>query len=253
MKVRAVLVDDEELALKRLSRMLSEEPEIDIIGTAGSGREAIEIIERLKPDLVFLDIQMPGLNGFDVIRRLQRPPVVIFTTAYYEFALEAFATNAIDYLLKPVEKERLHRAIEKLKSLRAADAGELSEQLRALIASLDKQAREAPLTHVPAKLGDRIMIFPAADVAYFYASDKCTLLVTGDKEYVLEKTLSELETRLDPAKFVRIHRGTIVNLNNVREIVSEFGGHYFCRLKHPPRDLPVSRSMVKNLRSRFGF
>jgi two-component system LytT family response regulator len=194
------------------------------------------------------------MTGFEVIRRLKHVPVVIFTTAYDEYALEAFETSAVDYLLKPVEKARLHRAIDKLKRLQGAESSrEIGAKLDRLLQALGNRQKQAFLTHVPAKIGDRILVFAAGDIAYFYASDKYTFLVAGDRELIVDRTLAELEAALDPGCFVRIHRGTIVNVAYVKEIVSLLGGRYLCRLKQPPRDLPVSRSMVGNLRHFLQF
>jgi two-component system LytT family response regulator len=254
MSYRALLVDDEELALKRLQRLLRDEPEVEVVGTAENGRKAIELVEELKPDILFLDIQMPGLTGFDVIRRLRHVPVVIFTTAYDEYALQAFETSAVDYLLKPIEKARLQKALEKLRRLRSGGAaGDFEQRLDLLLKTIERKEGESFLTHIPAKLGERILIFGVTDAAYFYASDKYTFLVTGEKEFIIDRTLAELQEKLDPARFVRIHRSAIVNVEKVKEIVSLIGGRYLCRLKNPAKDLPVSRSMVRNLRQVLGF
>ncbi len=253
MTYRAVLVDDEELAIRRLLRLLKDEPAVEVVGTAENGRRAVSLVDELKPDLLFLDIQMPGLSGFDVIRKVRHQPIVIFTTAYDEYALQAFETSAVDYLLKPVEKDRLHKAIEKLEMLRPAGAGELGQRLDLVLRAIESRQHESCLTHVPAKLGERILIFAIADVACFCASDKYTFLVTGEKEYIIDRTLAELQERLEPKRFVRIHRSVIVNVDHVKEVVSLIGGRYLCRLKNQARELPVSRSMVKNLRDALGF
>jgi len=253
MTYRAILVDDEDLAVKRLQRLLKEEPAVEIVATAENGRKAIGLVDELKPDLLFLDIQMPGLSGFDVIRRLRHKPVVIFTTAYDEYALEAFETCAVDYLLKPIEKDRLHKALQKLEMLRPAGGGDLEQRLDLLLRAMESRQAETYLTHFPAKIGERILVFAAADVSCFCASDKYTFLVTGEKEYIIDRTLADLQERLDPRRFVRIHRSAIVNVDHVKEIVSLLGGRYLCRMKHQPRELPVSRSMVKNLRNALGF
>jgi two-component system LytT family response regulator len=251
---KAILVDDEDLAIKRLQRLLREEPAVEVVATAENGRRALELVEELKPDLLFLDIQMPGLSGFDVIRRLRHKPEVIFTTAYDEYALEAFETSAVDYLLKPIEKMRLHKALEKMRRLRTGEAaGEIEQRLDLLLRTLERKQEQAFLTHLPAKIGERILVFSTAEIAYFYASDKYTFLVSGEKEYIIDRTLAELLERLDPAGFARIHRGAIVNVNHVKEIVSLLGGRYLCRLKHQSKELPVSRSMIKNLRQVLGF
>jgi two-component system LytT family response regulator len=254
MTYRAVLVDDEDLAIKRLRRLLRDEPSVEIIGTAQNGRKAIELVEHLKPDLLFLDIQLPGLSGLDVIRRLQHMPVVIFTTAYDEYALAAFETSAVDYLLKPIEKPRLRKAMEKLDRLRSGeDIGAIGERLDLLLRNLEQRPEERFLSHIPVKIGERFLIFPVSDIAYLYASDKYTFLVTAEKEHIIGRTLAELQGKLDPTRFVRIHRSTIVNVHNIKEIVTLFGGRCFCRLKNPPKELPISRSMVSSLRRILGF
>jgi two-component system LytT family response regulator len=254
MTFRAVLVDDEDLAIKRLQRLLRDEPAVEVVGTAENGRKAIELVDELKPDLLFLDIQMPGLTGFDVIRKLRHVPVVIFTTAYDEYALQAFETSAVDYLLKPIEKARLQKALEKLRRLRSDPGhGTFEQRLDLLLQSIERKDGEPYLTHIPAKIGERTLIFGVSDAAYFFSSDKYTFLVTGEKEYIIDRTLSELQEKLDPSKFVRIHRGVIVNVDRVKEIVSLIGGRCLCRLKNPPKDLPVSRSMIRNLRQVLGF
>jgi two-component system LytT family response regulator len=254
MTLKAVLVDDEALALRRLQRLLRDEPDIEVVAVAENGRKAVELTETLKPDLLFLDIQMPGLTGFDVIRRLRHMPVVIFTTAFDEYALEAFETTAVDYLLKPVEKARLRKALDKLRRLRNLEgpAG-LVQRLDEVLRVLESKKARNCITHVPTRIGDRILVLPVADAAYFYAAEKYTFLVSGEREYILDRTLADLVAVLDPARFVRIHRSTIVNVENVKEIVGLLGGRYLCRLKQPPKELQVSRSMVPNLRRILGF
>jgi len=255
MTFRAVLVDDEDLALRRLLRLLQDEPCVEVVGTASNGQQALDIVQKEAPDLLFLDIQMPGLSGFEVLKKLQVLPVVIFTTAYDNYALEAFETSAVDYLLKPIEKNRLHKALEKLKYLRSDDETKAIDQrrLETLLRTLERKQEQAFFTHIPARIGERILVIAVSDIAYFYAFDKYTFLVIGEKEHIIDKTLLELEARLDPSRFVRIHRSTIVNIDQVKEIVSLFGGRYLCRLRHPQKDLPVSRAMVRNLRRVFGF
>jgi len=254
MTYRAVVVDDEDLAIKRLRRLLKDELSVEIIGTAENGRKAIELVEQLKPDLLFLDIQMPGLSGFDVIRQLQHVPVVIFTTAYDEYALDAFETSAVDYLLKPIDKARLRKALEKLNRLRSGEGNEaIGERLDMLLRNLEQRHEERFLSHIPVKIGERFLILPVSDIAYVYASDKYTFLVTAQKEHIIDRTLADLQGKLDPTRFVRIHRSTIVNIHSIKEIVSLLGGRYLCRLKNPPKELPISRSMVSSLRRILGF
>ena len=203
MTFRTVLIDDEPLALKRLARLIEPHRDtIEIVGTAGNGAEAVIVINELEPDLVFLDIQMPELNGFDVLDRLDYTPLVIFTTAYDEYALRAFDVNSIDYLLKPVDPDRLAKAIDKLLRLSETGAGDLRRRIEQLIT-------DAPglRTHrIQVRLGDRIRLVPAEEVVYFRASDKYIEMHTHDKEHLITQSLAQLESVLPRNDFVRVHR-----------------------------------------------
>jgi len=239
MRLRAVIVDDEELARRRLGKLLRAfGGEIEIAGEAGHGEEAVAVITSTRPDVVFLDVQMPGFDGFEVVRRLAVKPFIVFVTAYNEYALRAFEENSIDYLLKPVEHARLEKTIEKLRLLFGASSLQMDANIGKMLARL----ASPPLERVKVTLGDRIILVDVADIAYFEAKEKCTYLHAGDKEYVLDGTLAELEGRLDGAKFVRIHRAFIVNVRFIREIVRWFAGRYKVRLNDKPgTELIVTR------------
>jgi len=238
-RLRAVIVDDEELARKRLGKLLRAfGDEIEIVGEASHGEEAVGVITTARPDVVFLDVQMPGFDGFEVVRRLEAKPFIVFVTAYNEYALRAFEENSIDYLLKPVEQARLGRTVEKLRRLLRASSLRMDANIEKLLARL----AAPPLERIKVTLGDRILLVDIADIAYFEAKEKYTYLHTSEKEYAIDGTLAELEGKLDGVQFVRIHRAFIVNVRFIREIVRWFAGRYKVRLKDTPgTELIVSR------------
>jgi two-component system LytT family response regulator len=246
MHLRVMIVDDEDLARKRLRKMLGKyETELEIVGEAGNGVEAVDRIDRLRPDVIFLDVQMPGFDGFEVVRRLKAKPHIVFATAYDEFALKAFEENTVDYLLKPIEQQRLDKAVDKLRTLFDRQALHLDENIERLLSRL----AASPLRRLQVRLGDKIVLVEIADVVYFDAKDKYTFLHTADQKYIVDFTLAELESRLDQAEFVRIHRSTIVNLKHTQELVKWFGGKYKVRLKDKNKtELVVSRGYVERIR-----
>jgi two-component system, LytTR family, response regulator len=246
MHIRVIIIDDEELARKRLRKMLQDfKSELLIIDEAGNGKEAVEKIETLHPDVIFLDIQMPGYNGFEVIRRLHAKPFIVFVTAYDEYALKAFEENTVDYLLKPIEQRRLGKAIEKIRQLFNHQALRLDENVERLLSRLSA----APLKRLQVRMGDKIILVELADAVYFEAEDKYTFLHTADQKYILDLTLAELESKLDTTEFVRIHRSAIINLKYILELVKWFGGKYKVKLKDKNRSvLVVSRGYVDRIR-----
>ena len=247
MQIRVVVVDDEDLARKRLAKMLGAYAgEIEIVGEAANGPEAVAVIASLSPDVVFLDVQMPGFDGFEVVRRLTAKPFIVFATAYNEYALKAFEENSVDYLLKPVEHKRLEKTVEKLRRLFGASSLRMNENIARMLSRL----AAPPLRRMKVSLGDRIILVDLADIAYFEAKQKYTFLHTADREYMIGETLAELEGKLDGAAFVRIHRAYIVNLGFVRELVRWFAGRYKVRLKdRKETELIVTRSYADRIRS----
>lgn len=248
---RAVLVDDEELASRRLGRLLRDHRAIEVVGTASSGREAVEIVDREKPDLLFLDIQMPGMDGFAVLRAVTHMPTVIFVTAYDEYALRAFEENSVDYLLKPVSKDRLDAALQKLDRLERrspTEGGDAMGRLERIAARIEVFAGASAATQrLTVKLGDRTLVLDLAGIAAFVADNKVTLALVGDHEYPVDYTLDELETRLGARRFFRTHRSSLVNLDAVREIHAWFGGRLKLSLKYGKREITVSRNRVRAL------
>jgi two-component system, LytTR family, response regulator len=245
MRLRVVIVDDEELARKRLRKMLKKyEAEVEVVDEARNGEEAVDRIDAVRPDAIFLDVQMPGFDGFEVVRRLKAKPYIVFATAYDEFALKAFEENTVDYLLKPIEQRRLDKAVDKLRRLFDRQALRLDENVERLLSRL----AAAPLKRLQVRVGDKIVLLDTADVAYFEAKDKYTFLHTTDQKYIVDLTLAELESKLDTTEFVRIHRSTIVNLKHMLELVKWFGGKYKMRLKDKGKtELVVSRGYVDRI------
>ena len=245
MHLRALIIDDEELARKRLHKMLQVfERELEVIDEAGNGEEAIEKIDALHPDIIFLDIQMPGCDGFEVIRRMREKPFIIFVTAYDEYALKAFEENSVDYLLKPIDRKRLEKAVEKLRRLFNTSSPPWNESLERLLSQLSS----APLKRMQVKSGDKIFLINVEDIVYFEAKDKYTFLHTVDQQHIIDLTLTDLEQKLDKSNFIRIHRSNIVNIKYIRELVKWFGGKYKVKLKDKNQtELHVSRGYVDQI------
>lgn len=252
MKIRTLLVDDEPLARHRLRDLLAGEADLEIIGECADGAEAIETIEREMPDLLFLDVQMPELDGFEILAnaRPARPPAVIFTTAYSEHALRAFEVHALDYLLKPFDRERLQRALSRAREhLRRARVEALNEKLNALLAELRPNLPKADRLVV--KSGGRVMLIRTADVDWIESADNYVTLHVGPESHMLRETMASLEARLDPQHFLRISRSTIVNLDRIKELQPMFHGDYAVILRNGTR-LSLSRSYRDKLQHLLG-
>jgi two-component system LytT family response regulator len=256
MKLRAYLVDDEPLALDRLRRLLEKTGRVEVAGFTTIPEEAVAELAANPPDVCFLDIQMPRLTGFDILARLPAQPIVVFTTAYDQYALQAFSENAVDYLLKPVEPETLDRALNKVDRLRGAGEAaqpDLQALLRQIADSLGKSKTEFP-TRIASRLGDRLWFLDLDRVSHFYAEDKLTYAVSEGKAYCIDHSIAELEKKLDSGRFFRIHRGTLVNLEWVREVSSLPGGSLNIRLKDlKSTDLTVARDRAREFKARAGF
>lgn len=255
MKLRAYLVDDEPLALERLRRLLQQTGRVEVIGSTTEPEQAVAALTADPPDVCFLDIQMPRLNGFDVLGKLPRQPIVIFITAYDQYALKAFGVNSVDYLLKPIEPEAVERAIKKVESLRnSGPVAQLDFQalLRRITQSLREVTPEYP-ERIASRLGDRIWFLDLNDVTHFYAGDKLTYAVSEGKAYCVDHAIADLERKLDPKKFFRIHRSTVVNLAWIKEVASLPGGMLSIRLRDTKRtDLTVARDRAREFKMRAG-
>jgi two-component system LytT family response regulator len=250
-RLKAFIVDDEALAVDRLKRLLERTHRVDIAGTATDPEDAIATLQSAPVDVLFLDIQMPGLTGFQLLERIDRDVRVIFTTAFDRYALDAFAVNSIDYLLKPIEPERLERALDKLERLSAQPAPDVRSLARALAAQLNPSRR---LDRIASRVGERTTLLDVARITYFFSKDKLTFAVANGREHVIDHTLSDLEERLDPKRFVRIHRATVVNTAYVQELDAWIDGGVIVRLKDEKKtELSVARDRVRELKERLGI
>jgi two-component system LytT family response regulator len=260
--LHAYLVDDEPLALERLERLLTKVSRLCIAGKATDPSQALEFLngeEGESVDVLFLDIQMPVLNGFDLLSRLSRQPFVIFTTAYDEYALKAFEVNSIDYLMKPIEPEQLARALKKLDRFRPYAKPDwqrnpdLPVLLKQLTASLREERADYP-RRIASRVGERIQFVDLDAVTHFLAHEKLTYAVANGRQHCVDQTIAELEQRLDPARFLRVHRSALVNVDWIQEVNSWFAGKVVLSLKDPPRtQIPVARDRVRSLKSRLGI
>jgi two-component system, LytTR family, response regulator LytT len=245
----AIVADDEQPARDELCYLLDQIDGVEVIGQAANGLEAVETITKLDPDLAFLDIQMPGLTGLEVVRQLQgsgTTAVVVFVTAFDHQAVEAFEVNAVDYLLKPVDASRLAQAVNRART-RRADSPPLADQLDRLVRMIAPAPRPA---QVAVRVQERFVLVQADDILYASVVDDSINIVT---EHVSgtsnDRTLDELQARLDPATFWRVHRSHLVNINKIKEIVPWFSRNYILRMKDAKAtEIPVSRSQTRRLR-----
>jgi len=221
---KTILVDDEPAARRLMKNLLQEHSHIvEVIEEAGSGKEAIRKIEDLQPDLIFLDIQMPDLTGFEVISRLQHKPNIIFTTAYEQYAIKAFESFSIDYLLKPIKEERLEQAIQKLKQFGRLNGKMDMSQLQDMIRQLREPAKA---TALPIRAGDRITLLRFEQIAYLEAQDKYVYVHTLEgQKHLTDQTLAALSEKL-PGQFFRIQKSYIINKDRIKEMHRHFNGRY---------------------------
>jgi two-component system LytT family response regulator len=248
--VRAFLIDDEPLALRRLERMIREAGRLEIAGSSSDPLEAAEQVRRLQPDVLFLDIEMPELNGFDLLRHLDPQPLVVFTTAFNRYALQAFEVNSVDYLLKPIEREHLDRAIRKIERNIGAPRPDINRVLEHLL----ERKKLAYPDRIASKSGEKVEFVELSRVTHFFAEDKMTFAATEAKNFVIDSPIADLESKLDPEKFFRVHRSTLVNLRFVHELYPYFTGRMLLRLKDAKRtEITVSRDRVKPLKEKLGL
>jgi two-component system LytT family response regulator len=256
-KIRTLIVDDEPLARRTLRNLLAEDPEVEVVGECGAGAEAVESIRRRPPDLLFLDIQMPGMDGFDVLSQveLERISAVIFVTAYDAYALKAFEVHALDYLLKPFTDDRFREALARAKShVEMKEARGLAESLRAFLRGRTG-AEEEPaaaarkgghLTRFMVKVGGRVIFINPADVDWIEADNYYVKLHVGGRAHLLRLSMKELEERLDPKTFWRTHRSAIINLDRVKELHQHPSGEYVVVLRDGT-ELKLSRARRERL------
>jgi two-component system LytT family response regulator len=252
--LRAYVVDDESLAVQRLTRLLEETGRVEVAGSTMDAEAALAFLQAHDVDVLFLDVQMPELTGFELLARLERDPFVVFTTAYDRYAIDAFAVNSVDYLLKPIEPDRLDRALDKLDKRQRRTVPE-PLPIRALARELAAQlAPGHRVDRIASRVGDRTTILDVARMTHVVARDKLTFAIVNGREHVVDYTLTQLEERLDARRFVRIHRATIVNTGFVQELFPAVDGGMLVRLKDEAKtELAVARDRVKDLKERLGI
>ncbi|HHY93335.1 MAG TPA: response regulator transcription factor [Firmicutes bacterium] len=254
-KLTALLVDDEEPARRELRFLLEETEQVEVVGEAASGEAAVELTEQLRPDALFLDVQMPGLDGFAVAERVLAevvpPPLFIFATAYDAYALKAFEVNAVDYLLKPFRADRVAQAVERLQERRGqAENQALASSLKQLV---EQVRREREPLRVPVEKNGRIVLLPVREIVFAACREGEVFLKTLADEYPVRTTLGELEERLG-RHFLRVHKGYVVNLDRIAELIPWFHGTYLLVMGDRERtEIPVSRRLAQTLREKLGL
>jgi len=243
--IRAIIVDDEDLARQVIREMLKTHPEIEIVGECANGFDAVKSVAELKPDLMFLDVQMPKLDGFEVLELIGSEVAVIFATAYDEHAIRAFEVHAVDYLLKPFRAERLNDALLRAKERIGKRPAAAPDQLAAAARSAEFAER------IVVKDGTRVHIFPAAKLDYAEAQDDYVALASQGKKYLKQQTISSLEASLDPKNFVRVHRSYLVNLERVSRL-EPYGKDSHIAILSDGSRLPVSRAGLTRLKEFLG-
>ena len=256
-KIRAILVDDEPPARRNLRALLKAVPDVEVVKECGNGREAVDLIRALEPELVFLDVQMPEMDGFEVLEHLtgQPLPIIIFVTAYDQYALKAFEVSALDYLLKPFSDARFHKALAQARrQIEQQDAGELGRKMLTLMGTREVRPdapRSRYLTRLMVKAAGRVIFIRAEEIDWVEAYDNYVRVHVGGKGHLLRQTMNELESALNPEQFARIHRSTIVNLDRIKELHPHFNGEHLVVL-HDGTELKLSRSRREWLEQRLG-
>ncbi|OGB99967.1 hypothetical protein A2V82_09700 [candidate division KSB1 bacterium RBG_16_48_16] len=246
--IRAVLVEDELPSLERLKSLLGAFDDIHIVGEAADGPSAIDVIDEQRPDLVFLDIQLPVYTGFQVLEKISHKPHIIFVTAYDQYAIKAFEENAVDYLLKPMSPERLASAITKARRRTQPVSRELIQLLQSAV------NKSGYLERFTVKIGDEVLLLPQSEVVWFQAEDKYVFLHTYDREYIYDATLKQLEKALDPARFIRIHKSLVVSIAGIDKLKRAFSGKYKIHLKDAKKSaFEIGRTFLPNVRSVLDF
>jgi two-component system, LytTR family, response regulator len=248
LKIRTLIVDDEPLGRERIRTLLSDDAEIEVVGECSDGKQAVAAIERTRPDLVYLDVQMPEMDGFAVLDAItgERMPAIIFVTAYDRYAVQAFEVHALDYLLKSFDRERFQAALRRAKEqIRGSREGFWNERLTGLLEDL--QARQKRLTRLVIRSAGRIFFLRVEEIDWLEAADNYVRIHVGRESHLMRETLQSLEGRLDPSRFLRIHRSIMVNLDRIQELQPLFHGDYVVKLLDG-----TELSLSRNYRERLG-
>ncbi len=241
--IRTILVDDEPLAREKVRTFLEDELDIEVIAECRDGREAVEKIDSEKPDLVFLDVQMPEMDGFEVLENLEQDaiPTVVFTTAFDQYALKAFDVHAVDYLLKPFDRDRFKESVDRARqAIQRQQGGDVREQLMSLLRDVGTERPKYP-ERLVIKSSGRVVFLKSEEIDWVDAAGNYVRLHAGKENHMLRETMGRLEERLDPEQFIRIHRSTIVNVERIKELQQQFHGDYLVVL-HSGQRLTLSRS-----------
>ncbi len=244
MDTTCLIIDDEKLARELLHEYLEGFAQIKIIGECAKGTEAVEKINKLKPDLIFLDVQMPGMNGFDVLEEIDHEPYIIFTTAYNQYAIKAFEKNAVDYLLKPLDEERFRLAVNRALKRKTSEHGNMEELLRSI-----KAESKTFESHIFVQKSEKLFNLPVEEIVYLEASGDYTVITTKNDQFVSSSGIGKLEEIMDPDTFIRVHRSTIINLNHLKEIERHFNGGMIVKMQSG-KSFPVSRTYAKLIRKK---
>jgi len=250
-KIRTLIVDDEPLARERIRQLLHQEPDIEILGECADGRDAVAAIDKYKPDLVFLDVQMPELDGFGVLDQLERRvmPAIVFVTAYDQFALRAFEVHALDYLLNPFDRGRFKKALERARErIQRLPADDLSRRISELLADLKPAPKQNRLA---IKSGGKVLVLKIDDIDWVEAADNYVNLHIGNESHLHRETMAALEARFPAEKFMRISRSTMVNIERIKELQPMFHGEYSVILRNGTR-LTLSRGYREKLNQLLG-
>lgn len=246
MKTTCIIIDDEKLARELLREYLEAIENIEIVDECAKGFDAVEKINKLKPDLIFLDVQMPGMTGFDVLDEIDHEPYVIFTTAYDQYAIKAFERNAIDYLLKPLDEDRFRQAVERAVKRKKMEEGRIEDLLGGM---REVKHRDSYDSHIFVQKSEKLFNLPMEEIVYLEASGDYTIISTKNDQFVSSSGIGKLEEIMDPATFIRVHRSTIVNVNYLKEIERHFNGGMVVKM-HSGKSFPVSRTYAKQIRKK---
>ncbi len=242
---RAIIADDEKNLLKSLKKALNKLwPELLISGETTNGKEAVNLIEKIRPDVAFLDIKMPGLSGIEVAKEIEGICSIVFVTAFDSYAVDAFENEALDYILKPIEEKRLIQTINRLKEklLSKDNSPHVGKKIEKIISKLNQGEKPSFLQLIKVKTGVEIIFVPVSEVLFFMAEDKYTTVKTAKKELLIKKTIKELETELDPDQFWRVHRSSIINIDKIKKITRSFSNQLIVQFENTDRTVTVSRA-----------
>lgn len=246
MNATCLIIDDEKLARELLREYLVAFPQIEILGECSKGTEAVEQIDKLKPDIIFLDVQMPGMNGFDVLDEIIHEPYVIFTTAYDQYAIKAFEKNAVDYLLKPLDQERFKLAVDRALQRKLKEGGNLEDLLSSMHTPNTRTSYDS---HIFVQKSEKLFNLPVDEIMYLEASGDYTVISTKNDQFVSSSGIGKLEELMSPDKFIRVHRSTIINLSFLKEIERHFNGGMIVKMQNA-KTFPVSRTYAKMIRKK---